>query len=202
MFIETPASKMSIAKRKLVHGVGVNDAIYSTGLVVDGKTYRCPYYHRWSKMIARCYSINYQIKKPTYKGCSVCDEWLLFSNFRTWMVKQDWKNKQLDKDILIQGNKIYSPLTCIFVTSFINQLITDSKAIRGKLKRGVCFHKGAKKFKASISINDKSIHCGYFTTEDDASEAYKTAKYNHIKDVAMKQDEPLRAALLKWKILD
>jgi len=39
------------------------------------------------------------------------------------MERQDWEGKHLDKDILIPGNKIYSPDRCIFVSSLINLLI-------------------------------------------------------------------------------
>ena len=74
---------------------------------------------------------------PTYKGCSVSEEWLRFSNFKRWMEKQDWDGKQLDKDILFEGNKVYSAETCVFVTSVVNSFTSDSGAKRGEWLIGV-----------------------------------------------------------------
>lgn len=80
-------------KPKLVYGVGINDADYPTTQreKVNGEwkiTWRCLYYDRWVSMLTRCYSSKCHEKQPTYKGCSVCDEWLTFSNFRKWMEQQ------------------------------------------------------------------------------------------------------------------
>ena len=106
---------------KLVYGVGINDAEYvvvkreEVGNV-DGKrkrktVWRCPFYKTWSSMLRRCYSTKYQERCPTYMGCSVSEEWHTFSVFRNWMESQDWQDTQLDKDLLVEGNKVYSPET-------------------------------------------------------------------------------------------
>ena len=41
-------------------------------------------YKTWHNMIIRCYSNNYHQKEPSYKECSVCEEWLNFQNFAKW----------------------------------------------------------------------------------------------------------------------
>ena len=146
----------------------------------------------WNDMLKRCYSAKYQEKHPTYKGCSVCDEWLYYPNFKKWheanYYEIDNKTSQLDKDILIKGNKIYSPETCIFVPQFINNLFTKRQKTRGTLPIGVCYYKASKKYKASLSVfkNGKkaSKHLGYFDTADEGFEAYKKAKEDYIKEVA------------------
>src|SRR5690606_1832927 len=127
--------------RKLVCGVGVNDADYAiqkfeTIGYVDGKqkqklVWGCPYYRTWANMIERCYSDKTQNKNPTYKGCSVSEEWLTFSVFKNWMEKQDWEGNQLDKDLLFEGNRLYSPETCVFVSPMVNKFIIDRGAARG-----------------------------------------------------------------------
>lgn len=45
---------------------------------------------------------------------------------------------------------------------------------------GSCYHKRAKKYISSIYIIDKLIHIGYFSTEQEANEAYNIA-CKHIK---------------------
>ena len=72
----------------------------------------------WSKILMRCYSAKYHKEKPTYKGCTVCDEWHNFQNYAAWHEKNYIKGYHIDKDIKQRGvvNKIYSPETCLFVT--------------------------------------------------------------------------------------
>ena len=110
--------------KKLVCGVGINDADYAVQKLetvgyADGKrkqrlVWVCPYYQTWIDMLKRCYSDKLQERQPTYKGCSVSEEWLTFSAFKVWMEKQDFERKQLDKDLLFEGNKVYSAETCVF----------------------------------------------------------------------------------------
>lgn len=199
-FIEVKAGKNSLSNRKPIYGVGINDADYITQATIDGKRVRCPFNSVWHNMIKRCYSDVSQKERPTYKGCTVCNEWLTFSDFKLWMIKQDWKGKSLDKDILIQGNKIYSPDRCVFVTQEMNCLLLDNKAIRGTLPIGVSLFKRDGNYHSQIKINGINVHLGYHDTPELAHKAYKVAKYAHIKEIALQQTEPLRSALLKYKI--
>ena len=111
--------------------MGVNDADYTVIPTVNGKQVVCTFYRAWTAMLKRCYNPTYQANNPTYIGCTVCDEWLTFSNFKKWMMRQDFQGKQLDKDLLVKGNKLYSPETCVFVDGMINTFTIDSGAIRG-----------------------------------------------------------------------
>lgn len=195
-FVEIPANKNSLAQRKLMCGVGLNDSWYIVRREINGKSQMCPFYKKWIGMIRRCYSEKWHNEHPTYKGCTVCDEWLVFSNFKAWMESQDWQGKALDKDILVQGNKAYSPDFCIFVTQAINNLLGDSKARRGKFPLGVSFHKALNKYRARVG----NEVVGYFTDVDSAFVAYKIAKYKSIRNIAIEQCEPLRSSLLKYEI--
>lgn len=185
----------------LVYGVGTNDADYKVSRInPNGKQSLCPFYAKWRGMLSRCYSEHEQKRHPTYNDCSVCYEWLKFSSFKSWMIKQDWKGKELDKDILTQGNKVYSPETCLFVDSKINKLLNNHKAKKGTHPQGVHFSTKAKKFKAIVNANGDNIYLGLFSSSRLAFEAYKTEKYKIISDVALQQTEPLKSALLNYKI--
>lgn len=183
---------------KLIRGVGVNDANYRVSPAINGVQTICPYYKRWTSMIERCYSATYQLRRPTYIGCTVCEEWKKFSAFRLWMEKQDWQGNELDKDLLIQGNKRYSPEACIFISREINTLLNDSKAQRGKYPRGVCLV--GNKYKARVRINGGNKHLGLYDTPELAYDAYKIEKYKQISIKANQQSEPLKSALLNYKI--
>ena len=180
-----PPKDVKLRKRnRLVYGVGINDADYNVveSATVDGKCktiWKCPFYQTWVHMLERCYSEKFHQRKPTYKGCSVCDEWLIFSNFKRWMETQDWQGKDLDKDLLTEGNKVYSPDTCIFVDRKINIFVIDRGNDRGEYMLGVYWHKRANKFRAKCSnpFTGKEDSLGYFTNELDAHLAWKKRKH-------------------------
>lgn len=82
-------------------------------------------YQAWRDMIRRCYDKKTQEKQPTYKGCTVCKEWHNFQNFAKWyeenMIESEFR-VELDKDIKVKGNKVYSPETCTLVSSKENRI--------------------------------------------------------------------------------
>jgi hypothetical protein len=156
-------------------------------------------YACWHSMLQRCYDPKYQAKYPTYIGCTVYDEWLYFQNFAEWYNENYYEipllgKSQIDKDILVKGNKIYSPDTCVFVPGRVNSLFIKCDAARGEFPIGVYYAKRAKKFHARIRYGDgKNHHLGYFTSVEEAFEVYKVAKEKYIKEVA----ETYRAFLPK-----
>lgn len=193
--------------RKLVCGVGVNDADYVTQkwetAIVDGKkkqklVWFCPFYKTWQSMLNRCYSTKIQDKYPTYIGCSVADEWHTFSVFKNWMEKQDWQDKQLDKDLLFDGNKVYSPETCVFVTRTVNSFTIDSGATRGEWPIGVYWDKGANKFQSRCSnpFTKKQEYLGYFICEQEAHQAWLKRKLELAYELAETQTDPRVAEAL------
>ena len=185
-------------KTKLIYGVGINDADYAVGPKINGKQLWCPFYKTWHRMIMRCYSVKSLKAKPGYLNCSVDDKWLVFSNFKLWMEVQDWKGKHLDKDLLIQGNKVYGPLSCMFVGAEINSLLNEQLNKRGFHPRGVKFQSG--KYQSQCKANGLHVYLGCYNTPEEAHEAYKAFKYNHIAKIASQQIEPLRTALLNYVI--
>lgn len=160
-------------------GVGINDADYKvTFYNNDGKRGHCPFYRRWSSMINRCYNGNFS----SYNNSEVCEEWLTFSNFKTWMETQDWENKELDKDLLFPNNKVYCPTKCLFVPKELNSLFVDSKSNRGDYAIGVSFEKRRNKFESYISINNKKKHLGYYTDEYSAHFQWQIHKLNLLEN--------------------
>jgi hypothetical protein len=197
-FIEVPASNLSISQRKPIFGVGINDATYLVKPLVEGKQQTCKYYQTWVGMLERCYSPKLHNKHPTYSGCTTSMAWLRFSNFRKWMETQDWEGNHLDKDLLVQGNKVYSPETCLFVSRGLNNLLYTCPVNRGLYKQGVSWNPRHNKFSASHGVQGKKKHLGFFKTEEEASLTYRTFKYNHIIAIAQEQtNQQLKEALLR-----
>ena len=199
---------MTMKPKKLVYGIGLNDAGYvvkkwEEAGYVDGKRRRklvwvCPYYNTWKSMIERCYSAKEQERSPTYKSCTVSGDWLTLSNFKSWMQKQDFEGKQLDKDILFQGNKIYSSETCVFVTPLVNSFIVDRGAARGEWLIGAHWDKGTNKFKSQCNnpFTNKREYLGYFDCEQQAHNAWRKRKLELAHELAAIQTDPRVAKAL------
>jgi len=117
------------------------------------------------------------------------------------MLTQDWQGKQLDKDLVRQGNREYCPEYCRFVSQALNSLLVGNDAVRGDLPLGVYLHKASKKYRAKLNINGKQKHLGDFKTVEAAKSAYDKAKYSEIHRHAMIQTDPaIREGLLNWVI--
>ena len=182
-----PTTKLSVSRRRLTWGIGVNDADYLTNPSVSGKTKACPVYVAWSGMLQRGYSEKYKALHPSYIGVTVCDEWLIFSNFSRWYANNYVNGYDLDKDIKLKGSKLYSPNTCLYVPQEINKLFTDHKAARGALPLGVSA-KG-NRYRARVNREGVSVALGSFSTPQAAHEAYKVGKNESIMMASAKYPE-------------
>ncbi len=182
-FIEIPANAMSIAQRGKLYNVGINDADYIVKPTIEGKKGWCPIHFKWHGMLQRCYDANYHARQPTYIHASVCDEWKYFSVFKKWMDNQPNNHLELDKDLLVKGNKNYNPKCCLFVSKGLNNLLTDNKASRGQYKIGVSWREDRNKFQSRVMINGKNKHLGYFKTEQEANRTYCAAKFDLIHHI-------------------
>ena len=186
---------------KLVFGVGVNDLPYRTQIKEEvtknvGKRIRksvfiCKYYAAWRNMLGRCYSKKYLESNPTYIGTSVYSEWLYATEFKKWMEQQDWCGKCLDKDIIVPGIKLYSPKTCAFVLPATNTFVIARDACRGDYPIGVHLYKSTGKYLAKCGnlFTGKNEHLGYFSTQEEAHEAWRERKHELAQLVAATESD-------------
>ena len=187
---------------KLVHGVGVNNLCYRTQVWEElpkngGKRIRktvfiCKYYEAWRNMLERCYSKKYLERNQTYIGTRVCSEWLYAATFKKWMEKQDWHGKCLDKDIIVPGSRLYSPETCAFVLNATNSFVIARDACRGDYLIGVNLCKPTGKYRAKCGnpFTGKQEHLGYFSTPEEAHEAWRKQKHELSQLVAATESDP------------
>lgn len=197
-----PKCKSDKSKR-LLFGVGINDMYSETGT-------KC--HSVWRNMLARCYGKREQKRHPTYIGCTMCDEWKTYSNFKKWFDENFTKDMdeiggyEIEKDIIKKSNKVYCPEFCCFVPRRINILLTNRKRFRGNLPVGVTSNESGNKFRASIDKDGASVFLGSFDSAEDAFAAYKKAKEDYIKDVASVYfskgliTERVRDALFRYEI--
>ena len=191
-----------------VHGIGVSGTKYSN--TINGV--RTKEYVLWQSMLRRCYNDAYKKKHPTYEGCEVSDNFKSYEYFYEWCHNQigfdndgNGNPFQLDKDLLIKGNKVYGESTCVFIPQEINKVLIKRESMRGKHLIGVSWHKATNKFIAQVDVGLKNQkHLGLFNTEIEAFNAYKEAKESFVKEQAEKwksQIDP-RAynALMKYTV--
>lgn len=165
-------------RHKKVYGKGVNDLEINTKKNIS--------YRVWHNMLSRTINELNKSKMPSYSDATICDEWLIYSNFKKWFDNPNngyIEGYDLDKDILSKGNKVYSPDTCCFIPHEINSLIRCWKSRKGKYPQGVS--KNSKNsYKVTIGIRGTRICVGTYDTVENASNAYRKAKETIIKTIA------------------
>lgn len=149
----------------------------------------------WSLMLKRCYANTGKLEQRSYSDCSVNKEWHNFQNFAKWAREQigfGLETRNLDKDILVKGNREYGPSTCCFVPSRVNMLFVRSSTVRGNLPVGLYFNKEKQKYQAQCNDeNCKSTYLGRFDTIHEAFISYKIYKESVIKKVAEQYKEDI-----------
>ncbi len=174
-----------------VCGVGIIGNKYPTWSIENSK--HTKEYESWQNMLIRCYDNKVKEKYPTYQNVTCCEEWLLYENFYEWLHSQEnfdkWLSGEhwdLDKDILVKGNKIYSPETCCLVPYNVNKLFVKHTSARGELPIGI--HRDTKGCgfiaRCMNPLSGKRDYLGYRINVLEAFELYKPYKENIIKQVA------------------
>lgn len=151
----------------------------------------------------RCNKDNWLTEKyRSYVGCEVHPDFIKFQDFADWATQQVGHNQDgwnLDKDILVPGNRIYGPDTCCFVPGAINTLLV--KPTSG-LPTGISFYKPTNKYVASISLFGVRQYLACSESVDDLIPIYNEAKSKYIVEIANlwkdSIDPRVYAALIGW----
>lgn len=148
-----------------------------------------PEYSVWSGVFWRCYDERKLIKHPTYNGCEIQEKWYNFQEFAKWLVNRPqfslgW---QIDKDLLVRGNKLYSEETCCLLPPELNIFLAVKKD--GIKYPGVSFDKKGNKYRSQIvdhKGNGKTRHLGWSDNPAELFILYKEAKEDEAKFLAEK----------------
>ena len=150
-------------------------------------------YTTWKSILKRCFSESFKKNNPTYRNVTCCKEWLNYENFYEWLHNQDnfdrWYNGErwaVDKDILIKGNKTYSPETCCLVPQNVNALFTKRNNDKNELPTGVCKDMKSNKYISCCRnpITKKSEWLGKYNTLLESFNVYRIRKKYIIKQIA------------------
>lgn len=190
-------------KKSIVFGCGYN----TLDEVLTSYGGKHTFEHRtWCNMLKRCYSDKESCKNKTYVDKYVCDEWLDYKNFYHWIISYRYRedNWQLDKDLLLKGNKVYSPDTCVFLPSRLNASLLKCDATRGGLPIGVHFDKARQRYKATCCNEFGKQWQKRFDTVEEAFISYKAEKERVLKALAeefrSEIDPRAYMALINYKV--
>lgn len=144
----------------------------------------------------------------TYKGCE--NHFIGYQEFTDWcqdqygyMFKESngyfW---QLDKDILVMGNRIYSPETCMFVPCRVNNLLLTRQNFRGEYPLGVYKHGTPTQPFTGRFSSEAQVKSRQFASVDQAHKFWQQGKIDSILKMADTDKEivkhiKLRDALYK-----
>jgi hypothetical protein len=180
--------------RNLIYGIGENDVMIPE--FTNTRTWRT-----WVGIIRRT---DYRDPKwmkyhPSYEGCTLDPRWYKLSEFKKWIEQwEDYQNKEVDKDILIPGNKIYGPDTCLMVRPIVNSwFMPTNLENNGELPVGVSWNPSWKKnkspnpYKTQISlIGKKRIYLGVYATIEEASASYEKVRKEQIQILIETETDP------------
>lgn len=169
-----------------IQGVGIND------LKGKIKTSSLRSYGIWKGVLRRCFSNENRSKERNYKSVKVCDEWLIYSNFKKWYDKNYPLNLEkigysleLDKDLLSGECKMYSPKTCVFLPRKVNGFLTNKQRTNTSGYIGIYLIKKNNTWGATIrNFEDHGkIFLGNYPTKKRAGKAYLKARMEQAKKV-------------------
>lgn len=137
---------------------------------------------RYCNMMNRCYREGFN--KAYFNKNTVDDVWANKEtgrkNFRAWHKDNYYvygsEQIDMDKDIKVAGNTVYSDNTCLFVPHKIN-VAFEQISINPK------YNSKLDKWTHAICINGESMNLGYYDTKEKAINAYIECKANAIKEL-------------------
>lgn len=163
-----------------------------------------PSYSAWRFLMMRLFCEKRLLVNPTYRGCTICKSWCNFQVFSDYFYSHEsyGLGYEVDKDLLISGNRHYSPETCVMIPQEINKALKTVQV--NSVVAGVRKRKSSKGYQVRVTEHGKRRHVGEFYTEEEASAAYVKAKEDYIHSLAEKWhgkiEERAYQALMNWTV--
>ena len=164
-----------------------------------------PSYSAWTFLMMRLFCEKRLLVNPTYRGCTICKSWCNFQVFSDWFYSHEsyGLGYELDKDLLISGNRHYSPETCVMMPQEINKALKTVQV--NSVVAGVRKRKSSKGYQSRCTVaNGERKYLGSFLTPEEAFAAYVKAKEEYIHSLAEKWhckiEERAYQALMNWTV--
>jgi len=147
----------------------------------------------WHGVQARCLP---HAAGPAPRQCGFAD----FQQFAEWFVRQPAYSfpggADLDKDLLYQGNTLYSPETCLLLPPEINGFVVYKPPGQKGLPPGVSKRPGRSYESRICEFRERRL-VGKFKSAEAAHAAYREAKMQRAAQLVAKYAEYLPAAAIE-----
>lgn len=154
------------------------DGKWSSGYAKDGKTYHTKASAVWHAMRQRCGVGGTKKPKSGYSDCSISENFLNFQYFAEWCQPQiayGREGYELDKDILVLNNRVYSENHCVFIPQELNSFLCVNSGPVSDLPKGVTRCKD--KYMARLAAVG---YLGVYATPEQASMVYQNARNKEL----------------------
>ncbi len=167
-------------------------------------------YARWFGMKARCYNPkNKNYEQYGGRGVTMCDEWLNDKEtFFDWAKANGYREElDLDKDILSRELNIeppiYSPATCMFVTSKHNSQATRKISASNTTGfRGVSYSQRDGFYYGVITVDKETIQLGRSKIPVELAMKYDNyVKTHNLMHTTNNISQPLKNKIKRYKIV-
>ena len=144
-------------------------------------------YLAYKALFCRCYNPVTHKNQPEYTDCTVHEIWHNWQNFADWYESHEsfGLGYELDKDLLVRGNKVYSPETCVMIPVELNNLISNPAPSKLGFPNGVGKKKGANQYHVRVGGGKNRKYVGGYYSIEEASAAYVEAKERYVKNKAL-----------------
>ena len=188
--------------KALICGVGINDVGAPTWWIENGKKVNCPIYSCWNRMLERGHSLKFKTKYSAYDGVTVHPDWHRLSKFTEWLNTQpqvNWQELQIDKDLLVKGNKVYGPDTCCFLTNRENSVFRPRNSIKlGSVSKNDRYER-KKPWMCRITRCNKHFFIGSFSTKEEAEFVAMRESMPIVIEIANANPHQfIRDAMYRW----
>lgn len=150
----------------------------------------------WADMLKRCYNENFLVEYPTYVGCKVEESWHNFQNFAAWHSINYVAGWQLDKDLLSEGDKIYSEKTCCYLPQQLNlaiaSLAMDNSGVSCDPRNKV----------PTYNARYKTKSLGTFKTEEEARDVYNIHCLQKFEELVTSYKDLVKPEILEKLLIE
>ena len=151
---------------------------WSSGYGKDGKTYHTKASAVWHAMRQRCGVGGSKKSNPAYVDCKISENFLNFQYFANWCQNQigyEQIGYELDKDILVENNRLYCENNCRFVPQELNSFFCVRSGPISNLPKGVT--RCRDKYMVRLAA---AGYLGVYQTVEQAAQIYQNARNNEL----------------------
>lgn len=197
------SGKVKPKNQPIIEGVG----FLGTGIYITSERYRKSddeivldngVYSLWTSMLKRVYDKSKYPNTIAYEETTCSDSWHNLQIFAGWCYSNSWfkclddkgNPYELDKDILMIGNKKYCPQLCVFVPKEINSFIKPPKKNSKIIGNRFGSYKSGKSFQSQCSnpFSGKLESLGRFKTSEEAESMFFKRKDELALELSLKWD--------------